>query len=66
MKQMTFFRFWEYDIDTGTVMARCPECSRRIPMGVYAPHNPYKYCPYCGIALEEGKYKQAKERRDSE
>lgn len=64
MEQLKLFQTWEYDIDTGTVMARCPECTKRIPISYYSPHNYYKFCPYCGIPLEEGRYKRGADLED--
>ena len=57
--QMTLFEIgleksWKYEEDTGTVMAKCPECEGRMIINFYQYHNPYKYCPYCGIRLMEG------------
>lgn len=62
--QMVLFQEWQYDIDNGGVLARCPQCGKRMVMNYYATHNPYQYCPYCGIALEEGNYKRAADLRD--
>lgn len=45
---------WQYDKDNGSVMCRCPDCGGRLLIGLYQYHNPYKYCPYCGISLAEG------------
>lgn len=57
MKQLTLWQEWKYEIDTSTVMAVCPECTKRMPIGYYDPHNYYRFCPYCGTALEEGDYR---------
>lgn len=46
---------WEYDQDNATVLCRCPDCEGRLIIYLYQYHNPYHYCPYCGIPLEEGK-----------
>lgn len=46
---------WSYEEDTGEVFCCCPVCSGRLHIGVYTYRNPYKYCPYCGTKLEEGK-----------
>ena len=46
---------WEYDEDTGHVMCRCPVCSGRMSISLYTYRNPYKFCPYCGEVLAEGK-----------
>ena len=48
---------WEYDEDTGMVMCRCPVCEGRLTIHLYTYRNPYKYCPYCGERLQEGKLK---------
>lgn len=48
-------REWEYDEDNGTVLCRCPDCGGRMIIHRYAYWNPYRYCPYCGIRLNEGK-----------
>lgn len=60
--QMTFFDIglipidsWQYDEDNGNVMCRCPVCGGRLLIGVYTYHNPYKFCPYCGEKLAEGR-----------
>lgn len=52
--QLTLFKFWQYDEDTGTVMCRCPDCGGRLIISLYQYENPYHYCPYCGTPLEEG------------
>ena len=46
---------WQYDEDTGTVMCRCPQCGGRLIISYYQYNNPYRYCPFCGEALSEGK-----------
>ena len=46
---------WQYDEDTAIVMCRCPDCGGRLVIGLYIYRNPYHYCPYCGIRLNEGK-----------
>lgn len=46
---------WKYDEDTESVMCRCPDCEGRLYIGPYIYWNPYHYCPYCGIQLNEGK-----------
>lgn len=58
MTQLTLWQEWGYEIDTATVMAVCPNCTKRMPIGHYSPRNYYKYCPYCGTALEEGNYQK--------
>lgn len=62
MEQLTLFKTWEYDLDNGYVMARCPDCGKRIQTGYYSPHNYYRYCPYCGVELQEGNYKRGADR----
>lgn len=47
---------WEYDEDTGSMLCRCPECEGRLLIGLYSYWNPYRYCPYCGERLQEGKF----------
>lgn len=49
---------WQYDEDTGNVLCRCPDCGGRMVIGLYTYHNPYHFCPYCGIRLDEGKIRQ--------
>lgn len=46
---------WQYDEDTGEVMCRCPDCGGRLVISLYTYNNPYKFCPYCGIRLAEGR-----------
>lgn len=46
---------WQYDEDTGSVLCRCPDCEGRMVIGPYQYNNPYRYCPYCGIRLSEGR-----------
>lgn len=61
MNQLSIFDFfdeWEYDEDTGSVMCRCPKCGGRMIIGLYVYSNPYKFCPYCGRPLTEGKIKE--------
>lgn len=53
---------WEYDEDCGCVMCRCPKCSRRMTISLYQYKNPYKFCPYCGQALTEGKLAQKRKQ----
>jgi len=53
---------WEYDEDCGCVMCRCPKCSGRMTISLYQYKNPYKFCPYCGQALTEGKLAQTRKR----
>lgn len=45
---------WLYDEDNGAVMCRCPDCGGRMTIGFYNYWNPYRYCPYCGVKLQEG------------
>lgn len=52
--QMSLFKFWQYDEDTGHVMCRCPVCGGRLLIGLYQYINIYRFCPYCGQPLEEG------------
>lgn len=47
---------WQYDEDNGSVMCRCPDCGGRLLLHVFQYWNPYKYCPYCGMRLTEGKF----------
>jgi DNA-directed RNA polymerase subunit RPC12/RpoP len=54
-EQIALFKEWMYDEDTGNLMCRCPDCGGRLTIGFYQYHNPYKYCPYCGIRLEQGR-----------
>ena len=60
--QMCLFKFWEYEEDSGTMMAKCPTCECRMPIGIYAYGNPYHFCPYCGERLEEGRVMEAGRR----
>ena len=46
---------WQYDEDTGNVFCRCPDCDGRMLIGLYNYWNSYRFCPYCGIKLAEGK-----------
>lgn len=47
---------WKYDEDTGNMMCRCPECECRMPIYKWTYWNPYRYCPYCGVRLQEGDF----------
>ena len=47
-RQMRSFGEWIYELDNGTRMCKCPECGRRMMIGLYRYSNPYKFCPYCG------------------
>jgi len=66
--QMTLFdigivpQSWQYDEDTGHVMCRCPDCEGRLLIGLYQYHNPYKFCPYCGIKLTEGRIREKRKQ----
>lgn len=51
---------WQYDCDTGMVLCRCPDCGGRLVIGLFVYVNPYRYCPYCGIQLHEGKITAAR------
>ena len=55
MSDGRLFDEWQYDQDNATVMCRCPKCEGRMIIDLYQYFNPYHYCPYCGIPLEEGK-----------
>ena len=61
-KQMELFKCWQYEEDNATVMAKCPECERRMIIHLYTYENPYKFCPYCGQKLEEGALKKARRK----
>jgi len=47
-KQMQATGEWEYELDNGHRMCKCPDCGGRMFIGVYSYWNPYKFCPYCG------------------
>ena len=49
-------KVWLYDEDTGHMMCRCPDCGGRMTIGIWTYWNSYKYCPYCGVRLEEGNF----------
>lgn len=53
---------WQYDEDNGNVMCRCPNCEGRLLIGLYTYRNPYKYCPYCGTKLAEGRIKEKRKQ----
>ena len=57
MEQMTLpgidILEWQYDEDNGNVMCRCPECGGRLIIHYYTYENPYHFCPYCGVRLQE-------------
>lgn len=57
--QLAMFESWIYEEDTGTLMAKCPKCSKRMSIHMYQYGNPYSYCPYCGKQLEQGGVLQA-------
>lgn len=44
---------WQYDEDNAMVMCRCPECGGRLIIHYYTYENPYHFCPYCGVRLQE-------------
>lgn len=47
-------RYWIAEVDNNCRMWKCPECGKRMvgePLGWYQFNN-YKFCPYCGTALE--------------
>lgn len=56
--QLSLFKTWLYEEDTGMVMAKCPECEGRMTIHYYWYKNPYHFCPYCGEKLEEGNIKK--------
>lgn len=60
--QIELFRYWEYEEDSGSMMAKCPECGKRMPIYRWNYGNFYKFCPYCGQALEEGDIMRAGKR----
>ena len=68
MTQMSLFPeilFWIPEIDNGCRMWKCPVCGRRMigqPLHWHQFNN-YKFCPYCGTALET-RPQDLKERRD--
>lgn len=68
MEQMTLADFgvvkkeWQYDEDTGSVLCRCPDCGKRMLIGLYQYSNPYRFCPYCGIPLTEGRIEQKRKK----
>lgn len=45
---------WQWEIDNGQRICRCPECGFGNLIGVYADHNPYRYCPSCGKQMVFG------------
>lgn len=47
---------WQYDEDNGHMMCRCPDCGGRMPMYLWHYWNSYKFCPYCGVRLQEGNF----------
>lgn len=47
---------WQYDEDNGHMMCRCPDCDGRMPMYLWHYWNNYKFCPYCGVRLQEGNF----------
>jgi len=51
-----FLDSWLYDEDTGCLLCRCPGCGCRMILYRYLDHNPYHFCPYCGLALSEGSF----------
>ena len=57
-----FGRSWQYFEDSGNMMAECPECTKRMPIYPWTYNNYYRYCPYCGTQLSEGKIKEAGRR----
>ena len=60
--QINLFEEWLYEEDSGNMMAKCPKCEGRMPIYPWTYHNPYRFCPYCGQRLYEGKVMQAGKR----
>jgi hypothetical protein len=60
--QMSLFEEWIYEEDCGNMMAKRPKCECRMPIYRWDYQNPYRFCPYCGQRLYEGKAMQAGRR----
>ena len=45
---------WNWEIDNGQRICRCPECGRGNLIGVWQYSNPYRYCPWCGEKMYLG------------
>lgn len=53
---------WKYDIDCGNLLCRCPVCDCRMPIYMWHYKQNYKFCPYCGVRLAEGKFRRMYEK----
>ena len=53
-RQMREESLWNWELDNGQRICRCPECGRGNLIGVYHYHNPYRYCPWCGEKMYLG------------
>ena len=53
---------WRYGVDDGNLMCKCPKCEGRMILHIWTYRNPYHFCPYCGVPLEEGNMKRSYER----
>lgn len=52
---------WKYEAEHGYLLAKCPKCTGRMPIGRSLDGNPYRFCPYCGQGLRQGRFKRARE-----
>lgn len=42
---------WEWEIDNGQRICRCPRCGFGNILSSYAYSNPYRFCPSCGTRM---------------
>ena len=45
---------WQWEIDTGCRIIRCPDCGGGMRFGMYRYENPFRFCPYCGHQMIQG------------
>jgi len=45
---------WDWEIDNGNRICRCPECGSGNVVGAYAYNLQFRYCTWCGEKMVTG------------